>query len=66
MSTISAAVLPAGSYVDLDDADLTAIYGGFIPPLLFWGIAAYLGKTVGDNWGEFKDGVADGFGDVTG
>ena len=66
MTTASAAALPAGPFVELTDAELVEIYGGFIPPLLYWGIAAYLGKTVGDNWGEFKEGVVDGFNAVTG
>lgn len=51
---------------DLDEQALAIVGSGFPLAPVFWGIGMYLAKTVGDHWGEFKDGVGDGFGAVWG
>lgn len=59
MSTIQLETIPGVE--DLDARGLMTAAGGLpIAPVL-WGVGIYLAKTVGDHWGAFKDGVADGF-----
>jgi hypothetical protein len=47
--------------VDLTPEEMEELDGGIPWVPLGGAVGAYLLKTVGDNWGEFKKGVREGF-----
>jgi hypothetical protein len=49
---------------ELDPSELEELTGGLFPVALY-AVGAYLLKTGGDHWGDFKEGVRDGFHAVT-
>lgn len=53
-------------YEELNAADLAAIEGGALIPVWLYGAGAYVGATLVDHWGAFKEGVAEGFRAVAG
>lgn len=57
---------PIAGVEDLDESALLTTGSGLPLAPVAWGVGIYLAKTVGDHWGEFKEGVADGFNGVWG
>lgn len=64
MNAIQLAAVPGVE--DLDEGALLTTSGGFPVAPVVWGVGIYLAKTVGDHWGDFKEGVTDGLRTVWG